>query len=95
MVTMTWTTLRADGLNLPFSSEKGVSMFTSTSFDLDRRTAESVVNFAGIDIMTIVYREDVGGDGGGEGALIDERIAVFLYLVDLLATFASSMSDTR
>ena len=56
MATTMWTTLRADGLKPPFSIEKAV-LTTAMSFGLGRRTAESVANFNGIDIVTIAYKE--------------------------------------
>lgn len=62
MATTMWRTLRADNLRPPFSSGKDVSIFTSMPFDLDRRTAELIANFAGIGMMIIAYEEaGVGG----------------------------------
>lgn len=65
MAAIMWETLPADGLNPSFSSGKDVSNFTAMFFDLNKRMAESVVNFAGIYIVTIACKE--AGRGGGIG----------------------------
>lgn len=60
-------TLRADGLKTPFSSRQDVSTLTAMLCDLDKRTADPVVNLAEADTITIVYRRPVGGGGWGVG----------------------------
>ena len=57
MVKPDWTTLGADGFKPPFSSGKEVSVLTVVAFDLDKKTAEGVVNLAGFDILTIAYKK--------------------------------------
>lgn len=55
-----------------------MSIFPAMSFDLDKRAAESVVNFAGMDIISIAYKraaESVGGEW--ERVPIEEQIKVF------------------
>ena len=42
-------------------------------FNRDKRTAKSVAHLAGIDVMTIAYKEV-----GEEGVPIDERIGAFI-----------------
>lgn len=54
-------TLRADGLKTPFSSRQDVSTLTAMLCDLDKRTADPVVNLAEADTITIVYRRPMGG----------------------------------
>lgn len=83
MATTTWVTLRVDGLKPPFSTGKDESIFTAMHFNLDERAAESVVNFPGIDILTIAYKEAGRGGGGTVEVLIDERIEAFSNLVGL------------
>lgn len=51
MATTMSVTLRADGLKPCLSSGKGVSVFTATAFELDKKTAESVG--LGLDILTV------------------------------------------
>lgn len=53
-----------------------MAIFTAMYFDLDNRAAESVV-FAGIDILTIAYKEASERGGNRLGVLIDERIKGF------------------
>lgn len=62
-------------------------------FDLDKKTAEAVANLAGLDILTIVYKE--AGRWGGDRVPIDKRIEAFPYLIGLPATFAKPVHDPK
>lgn len=57
MTTTMWATLRADRLKPLSSGRKDMSIVTAISFDIDKRATESVANFAGIDILTIAYKD--------------------------------------
>lgn len=50
------------------------------SFHLDRISADSVTNFAGIDIMTIAYKK-AGERGGGRGESSNRRSdrSIFIF----------------
>lgn len=64
----------------------GVSVLTAIAFVLDKKTAETVVNLAGLDLMAISYKN--ADKGRGEGVPIVYRIEAFAYVVCFLATVA-------
>lgn len=82
-------TLSADGLKPHFSSGKDMSTFTAMSFDLNKRTTESVANVAGIDIMTIACKE--AGGGGWEGRGVDRGADRSLFIFGRVPGDASNV----
>lgn len=61
----------------PSRQWKDVSIFITMSFELDRRTVGSVANFAGMDKMSIAYKEAGGREGRSANRWEDRRIFVF------------------
>lgn len=77
----------------PVQRERCVDVHRDGS-DLDMNIAESVTNPAGIDILSIAYKQAVR-ELGGEGVPNNERIDAFSFLVGSLASFAMSVRDPK
>lgn len=70
-----------------------MSVFTALTFDLNKKTTDVTVGLAGLDILTITFKES--NRGAGDGVPIDERAVALSCLVSFLPTFAMSIQGPR